>query len=207
MALAMVMVFLFALTVALAAGFMVNAGERRVDDDGLQATNVMAMAEGGLERALVDRASIGLTSPPPTTPESVRVNVTGGIVDVIVTPLRPVVGSQPSLYLIRAHAKRTQKTSGLEVSAQETLTELAAWQVGTMNVQAGWSSLSGITKNGTSGAISGVPRFPCRAFRATSDQPGHWPAPLRSSIRLGRPRRRPPRQIPLTGPASCRGPR
>jgi hypothetical protein len=82
--------------------------------------------------------------------------VSGGIVDVIVTPLRPVVGSQPSLYLIRAHAMRTQKTAGSEASAQETLTELAAWQVGTMNVQAGWSSLSGITKNGASGTISGV---------------------------------------------------
>ncbi len=155
MALAMVMVFLFALTVALAAGFLVNAGERRVDDDGLQSANVMAMAEGGLDRAMVDRAAIGLASPP-VAPESVRVNVSGGTVDVIETQLRPAVAGQPALYLIRSHAKRTQKTVGSEASAQETLTELAAWQIGTMNVQAGWSSLSGITKNGTSGTISGV---------------------------------------------------
>jgi hypothetical protein len=155
MALAMVMVFLFALTVALAAGFMVNAGERRVDDDGLQAANVMAMAEGGLDRAMVDRAAIGLAVPP-VAPESVRITVSGGTVDVIETQIRPVVGSQPALYLIRSHAKRTQKTAGSEATAQETLTELAAWQVGSMNVNAGWSSLSGITKNGNSGVISGV---------------------------------------------------
>jgi hypothetical protein len=155
MALAMVMVFMFTLTVALAAGFMVNAGERRVDDDGLQAANVMAMAEGGLDRAMTDRAAIGLATPP-VAPESVRVNVNGGTVDVIETQIRPVVGSQPALYLIRSHAKRTQKTAGSEATAQETLTELAAWQVGSMNVNAGWSSLSGITKNGNSGVISGV---------------------------------------------------
>jgi hypothetical protein len=155
MALAMVMVFMFTLTVALAAGFMVNAGERRVDDDGLQAANVMAMAEGGLDRAMTDRAAIGLATPP-VAPESVRVNVSGGTVDVIETLIRPVVGSQPALYLMRSHAQRTQKTAGSEATAQETLTELAAWQVGSMNVNAGWSSLSGITKNGASGTISGV---------------------------------------------------
>lgn len=156
MALFVVMAFLFMLTAALAAGFAVNVSERRVDDDGLQAQNVMAMAEGGLQQAMVNRAGIGLLNSPPAAAESARVNVAGGTVDVIVTQLRPVVGTAAAIYLIRSHAIRTQATSGSEASAQQTVTELASWQSGTMQVQAGWTSLSGITKNGASGTISGV---------------------------------------------------
>jgi hypothetical protein len=156
MALATVILFLFVLTAGLAAGFMVNVGERRVDDGALQATNVIAMAEGGLERALVDRAGLGLVAAPPAAAESVRVSVAGGTVDILVTQIRPAVGVSAALYLLRSHAIRTQKTAGSESSAEQTVTQYASWQPGHMDVTGGWTSFAGIVKNGNSGVISGV---------------------------------------------------
>ena len=96
-ALGMVIMFLFMLTAALAAGFAVNVGERRVDDAARQAAQTLAIAEGGLERALVDRAALGFSSTPPAAAESARVSFTGGYYDVIVTRIRTAVGNAPAL--------------------------------------------------------------------------------------------------------------
>jgi len=188
-ALLVVLIFLFVLTASLAAGLMVAVGERRIDDDGLQTTNVIAMAEGGLERAMVDRAGLGLVSSPPAAAESVHVTASGGSFDVIVTQVRPTVGTQPSLYLIRSHAVRTTATTGNEAAAQATVTEYATWQPGAMKVNAGWTALSGITKNGSSGVISGVdlcgakPSLPAVSVPATPGYSGSQ-APLAGAAPL-----------------------
>jgi hypothetical protein len=156
MALVLVLLFLFVLVASLAAGFAVNVGERRIDDGSRQSSQAMAMAETGLQRMFEDRAALGLTAIPPAAAESVRVAMSGGFADLIVTRIRPAVGAQAALYVVRSHAVRTQTATGAEPNAEQTVTEYATWNVGTMRVQSGLTSLSGITKTGASGTISGV---------------------------------------------------
>lgn len=156
LALLLVLIFLFVLTASLAAGFAVNVGERHLDDAGRQRARAMAMAEAGLQRVMVDRGGLGLTASPPAAAESVRVAVAGGFTDVIVTQLRPAVLGQNALYVIRSHASRTATGAAQERAAEQTVTQYAAWVRGTMQVQSAWTSLSGITKNGAAGTISGV---------------------------------------------------
>ena len=157
-ALGMVLIFLFALTAALAAGFAANLGERRIDDGGLQTAQALSLAEDGLQRALVDRASIGLTAIPPAAAESVRVNLSQGSVDVLVSQLRPALGTQPALYLIRAHGIRNgaRASTGGASAAEQTVTQLASWQVGSMRTRAGWTSITGMTNSDDAVIFSGV---------------------------------------------------
>ena len=155
-AMGMVIMFLFVLTAALAAGFAVNLGERRADDAARQAAQTLAIAEGGLERALVDRAALGFTATPPAAAESTRVTFTGGYYDVTVTRIRPAVGNAPALYVVRSHAVRTKSGTGGERNSEQTVSQLVTWQTGSMTVSSAWTSLTGISKNGASGTISGV---------------------------------------------------
>lgn len=184
-ALGVVLIFLFALTAALAAGFATNLGERRIDDGGLQSVQSLSLAENGLERAIVDRAGLGLTAVPPAAAESVRVSTPEGKVDVIVTLVRPAITGQPALYLLRAHGIRSGARAGTggASAAEQTVSQLAEWKVGSMTVQSGWTSLTGLVKNGASGSISGTdqcgvkPAIPAVAVPASPGYAGST-APL-----------------------------
>ena len=155
-ALPMVMVVVFVLAGALAAGFTMTRAERSIDDAGRADIFAQSNAETALARAMTDRASLGLASGVPPATDSVRVTLTSGYADVIVSRLRPVVGSEPAVYLVRAHGFSTASRVAGTPNAQYTTTQLAVWQAGSMTVKAAFLSLTGVTKNGSAGDISGV---------------------------------------------------
>ena len=66
-ALPVVLMALFLLTGALAAGFAMLRGERAADDATLQADAAKALAETGLQQGLNNRAGLGLASLPTGT--------------------------------------------------------------------------------------------------------------------------------------------
>jgi len=155
-ALPMVMIIVFILAGALAAGFTMTRAERQIDDALRADVFALSNAETGLQRAMADRSGIGLASGTPPANDSVRVTLTNGYADVIVTRVRPAVGAESPVYLVRSHGFSTASRVAGTPAAQYTVTQLASWQKGTMTVKAAFMSITGIQKNGTSGEISGV---------------------------------------------------
>ena len=180
-ALPLVLIFMFVLSASLAAGFAVTAAEGRIDDGPRQSSSALSMAESGLQRAITDRVALGFLAKPPAAAESTRVVSSGGFTDVTVTQLRPAVGSELPLYLVRSHATRTQTGAGGEPVAEQTVAQYVVWQSGTMKVNSAWTSLSGMLKNGASGSISGIdgcglqPTLPAVSVPSTTaaGQPGY----------------------------------
>ncbi len=153
----------FALVLALLAILLITAGifaglsrlevDTQVADAGRAATKAYALAQAGIERFLVRRDSLEgrATSLAPTAaPESVRVVLPGGYADVT---LRRIQAAGGGLFLVRAHAVAA---AGPLVGAQRTVAELMTWQPGSMHVESAWTSLSGLSKSGAAGTISGT---------------------------------------------------
>ena len=160
MALPVVIVVLLVLSASLAGGFALASGERSLDDAGKTSVLAQSLAETGLQRIVADRAALGLTGQPGAS-DSVRVSVTGGYYDVITTRLRTAVGTTvPGLYYVRAHAVVTRTGVASAPSGEYTVTQLAAWRVGTMLVQSAFTGVNGTNKAGGSGTISGVDACP-----------------------------------------------
>jgi len=143
------------LLVMLTASFTLLSTERKVSDDGRAAVDAEGMAEGALEKYLANRVSMGFSGIPGNT-ESTRVTLAHGYADVVLTRIRPVVGTLPALYLIKSHAVRTVKKVSNAPNAERTVAEYAKWKTGSIAANAAFTSLTGINKNGGAGTISGI---------------------------------------------------
>src|SRR3974377_374824 len=97
------------LLVMLTASFTLLSTERKVSDDGRASVDAEGMAEGALEKYLANRASMGFSGTPAAS-ESTRVTLAHGYADVVLTQIRPIVGSLPAIYLVKSHSVRTRKT-------------------------------------------------------------------------------------------------
>ncbi|MBW7935033.1 MAG: hypothetical protein H3C62_15790, partial [Gemmatimonadaceae bacterium] len=160
MALPMVIVVLLVLTASFAGGVALARGERALDDAGKTAALAQTYAETGLQRLTGDRGALGLTGQPGAS-DSTRVTFSGGYYDVITTRLRPGTGTTiPALYYLRSHAVVTRTGVGGGPSAEYTVTSLATWLNGHMNVQSALTGYNGTDKAGAAGAISGVDQCP-----------------------------------------------
>ncbi len=155
-ALPVVILAMFLLVGALAAGFAMLRGERAADDGTLQAQAAAALAETGLQQGLTNRAALGLSAIPGATPDSARLQLTGGYVDVVTTRLRaPVEGGAPGIYYVRTRGVRTATGVGGIGNAVASASAFATYNTITMTVKASMTGINGINKAGSSGLISG----------------------------------------------------
>ena len=152
----MVILVMFILVGALTAAFNILSGERSADDATLQGEAAVALAESGIQQALRNRASIGLSETPGAAAESVRVTLTGGYVDVIQQQLRPQIDdAQTGVYLIRTRGVRTKTGSYGAGNSVSYATLIATYKRISMTVQSSMTGINGIKKAGSSGLISG----------------------------------------------------
>ena len=154
-ALPMVILIMVILTLSLTAAFTLNSNEIRVVDDQQEQLEAFSLAESGRERYLADRASFGFTGEPAVS-ESVRVVQANGYADVIVRRMRASTPTVAGLYSLQARGVRTVSRRAGVPPAQRMVGQFLMWQVGSMNVRAAWTSLSGLHKNGGSGTLSGT---------------------------------------------------
>jgi hypothetical protein len=145
------------LTSLITAALLVLGSERRVIDTQDSTVKAAALAQSALQWFMNERGTaFGFTTAPPAASESTRVNYTGlGYADVVLTQIRPVVGGAPAVYLLRSHAVLTLgRMSGLP-AAERTVAQYAQFIKQGLKVQGGWTSLTGLTKNGGAGTLSG----------------------------------------------------
>ena len=156
-ALPMVLLLIAIMTIALAATYTLNATEARVGSDQSEQLEALAIAESGRHRVLVDRAALGFTSSPPAASEAVTVAYEGGFAEITMTRVRTQVGQLPPVYLLRSRGVRTAGIlQGNTPRAERTVAQYLYWDAAPINVLAGWTSMTGIQKNGGSGSLSGT---------------------------------------------------
>jgi hypothetical protein len=157
----MVMLLVAVLTIALTAAYTLNANEVRVGDDQSEQLAALALAESGRHRFLIDRAALGHTATPPAPAETAKVNYSDGYAEVILTRIRPQVQQEPPLYVLRSRGVRTAGIlKGNTPVAERTVAQYLYWDAAPINVLAGWTALTGIQKNGSSGQLSGFDSNP-----------------------------------------------
>jgi hypothetical protein len=167
-ALPLVMVFLIVLSMAIAASLAASAAETQTSTAQRGQNRAYALAEMGLQKFLVSRDSLcknsGVCLPDPSTAtsgkDSVLVNFTGGYAVVLAELLRPQVGNTdtiPALFFVRSRGVDSlSKLRGNDTtSSVRSVGLMVSWSTLTMKVTGAWTSLSGLTKQGSAGQIDG----------------------------------------------------
>ena len=157
----MVILLITVMTIALAAAYTLNGTETLVGDDYQEQVAALALAESGRHRFLIDRAGLGFTTNPPGALEVDTIPYTGGQAIVSLRRLRPQVQQLPPLYVLTSRGMRTGVVKGNIPPAERTVAQYVFWDAAPINVLAGWTSLSGLNKNGLNpNSISGVDQSP-----------------------------------------------
>lgn len=172
----MVLFTVVVLTILVAAGFAAMSSERRVQANDEATLDAFSLAETGLELFVAKRDSFGFTAAPPAVSESTRITLKSGYADVVLARIRTDTVTGRYGYALRSHGVNTVAALSGTPQAERTVAEYAVWQTGTMSVLAGWSSLSGLHKNGASSMGSGVDQCgkrPAVAGVAVPTNPGY----------------------------------
>ncbi|HKV70132.1 MAG TPA: pilus assembly PilX N-terminal domain-containing protein [Gemmatimonadales bacterium] len=151
----MVILIMVVLSVLIAAGIATAGSEARVNANQQSNVDAFALAENGLELFLVKRDSFGFVTVPPAASESTRVTYTTGYADVVLTRIRNDAVNGRYSYVVRSHGVNTQATLSGTAQAERSVAEYAVWKTSQLSVLAGWTSLTGLQKNGNSGALTG----------------------------------------------------
>jgi hypothetical protein len=146
-------IWVLLLSLGLVAGLNRLSAERRTQANQQAEVQALNLAQSGLSRYLAT------VSGPPAASVDLTINdLSGGPVAISVRRLRAASGSTHALYVVRAHATASAATrlDHLDPHAQRSVAQLATWIPGSMNVQSAWTSITGLTKNGGAGTISGT---------------------------------------------------
>ena len=158
------------LTVTVAASFIATGSERRIVDSQEAQSRAYNVAQAGLERYLADRSTLlGFNGEPTaaelsdaTTPRDLTIPVGTNTATVRIYKVRASSGTPgqptyiPALYAVRSiGADGSGRYTGTG-AARRTVGQLVNYVQGNLGVLAGWTSLSGLRKSGSSGTLSGT---------------------------------------------------
>ena len=93
-----------------------------------------------------------------------------GYAQVVAQRVRVGSDKRPAIYLLRVQRHRHRRASRLSAAAgsakaERTVAQLVYWNVNQVNVLSGWTSTSGLDKQGSSGTISGVDESRGKGYR------------------------------------------
>jgi hypothetical protein len=157
-ALVLALVLVVILSVAAASALAMVGSERRFVEDQEAAAEAHVMARSAYNQFIANPTGY-MPSFSPTTfagPDSVQFTFSDGHVWLSVQRVRPSVGGSMPLFLLRSRGVRTINRPVSTPVAERVFAQYAQWQDGDMGALAAWTSLSGLTKNGGSGTISGA---------------------------------------------------
>lgn len=160
------------LTVTVAASFLAAGTERRIVDSQEAQARAYNVAQAGLERYLADRSTLpglGFNGEPTAAELSTSaqdrpwpVAVGTSTATVRIFKVRASSGTPgtaayiPAMYAVQSEGTdATGRLTGTG-SARRTVGQLVQYVQGNLGVLAGWTSLSGLRKAGSSGTLSGT---------------------------------------------------
>ena len=158
-ALPMVVMLAAVLTAALAAAFTLSTTENRTHINDQAQIQAFSVAQSGLETFAKGAKSFGFDANAANFAER-EIDTPEGSAFITAERIRPVIGTAPSLWLIKSRGvAATSRAPGAPV-AERTVAQYGYWTPGEMDVLAGWTSLSGLHKTGSSGDLSGIDACP-----------------------------------------------
>jgi len=155
-ALPLTVLLLALMGVAVAITYNRLSSERRITGDSRAQLGAFAVAQSGLNRFL-STINGKPTGPYPVT--TMYTDLPGGTAQVDLRMLRESTTTLlPALYVITSRGRYTaaKRFDALSPAAERTVATYALWTPAPFDLNAGFTSISGITKNGGSGALSGV---------------------------------------------------
>lgn len=173
-ALPMAILVIAFLTVTISAAYTATSSELTTTTAQRGESKAYMVAQAGLENFMARRNEnnfcpmctvVGGLVPPATTYESTTVALPGGFAYVVAQRIRQGNNNRPAIYLLRSRGIDTSSKAltgssiknGVNMAkAERTVAQLVYWNVNQVNVLSGWTSTSGLDKNGSSGTISGV---------------------------------------------------
>ncbi len=163
-ALPMAILVIAVITAALAAAFLSVNAEISANQAVKGTERAFEIAQDGLQEFLVRRSEPGWCqycgSPPAVAVESTTVASNGGYARVVSQRIHASTGkNDPAVYFVMSTGVDTTtrlSAGGRTFFATRAVGTYAKWNTTVVNVLSGWTSLSGIQKNGTAGVISGA---------------------------------------------------
>lgn len=140
------------LTIGIAVAFSRMSSERRVHANQDAQLDAFAVAQSGLEQYLS-----GVTSMPPASLDTTISGLVGGSAAISVRQVRDTIGGRTAVYLISSRGVNSTATryDASAPPAERIVAQYAVWRSGSMTVNAAFTSLSGVDKNGKSGSLNG----------------------------------------------------
>jgi hypothetical protein len=139
--------------VAVAISYARLSSERRITADGQAQVDAFAVAQTGINNYLA-----GLTGKPGASDNVTLSNLPGGSAQVSLRMLRESTTTLlPAVYVITARGTATgaRRYDARSPAAERTVATFALWTPAPLDLDAAFTSLSGIDKNGNSGALDG----------------------------------------------------
>src|SRR5688572_19762436 len=158
-ALPMVVMLAAVLTAALAAAFTLSTTENRTHTNDQAQIQAFSVAQSGLETFAQGAASFGFDANAASFAEQ-EVATPEGSAFITADRIRPVIGNAPALWLIKSRGVAAVSRAPGAPVAERTVAQYGYWTPGQMDVLAGWTSLSGLHKTGSSGDLSGIDACP-----------------------------------------------
>jgi hypothetical protein len=177
-ALPMAILIIAFLTVTIAAAYSATSSEITTNMAQRGESRAYMIAQAGLENFIARRnegsfcPACAAIAPPASVLETTTVVVPGGRAFVAAERIRTGNNSRSAIYLLRStgiddasitisgsalrSSMNAYGTSADSTKASRTVAQLVYWNVNQVNVLSGWTSTSGLDKQGSSGTISGV---------------------------------------------------
>ena len=140
------------MTLTVAAAFTRVAAERRINGDQQAQVDALSVAQSGLEVYRTTMASM------PGASQDVTLNaLPGGTAQISLRRVRDSVGMSPAIYVVSSRGTSTSaaRYDAKAPPAQRTVAQYMIWEPVDIDVDAAFTSLSGLDKNGNSGALDG----------------------------------------------------
>lgn len=145
-ALPMAVLLIAFMTAGVMAAFARTQSETRVLEDSAQEIEALAIAQDGLERAIISNRN---------TPADTTYTVLLGTAQVRRTLLKAAAHSKDtSVWLFRSTGRTTPRPG--RPAAQRDVAQIVYRAAGSMQVLSPWTSLSGLIKDGSAGTIDGA---------------------------------------------------
>jgi hypothetical protein len=150
-------IFAVTLLTSMVTGALIITGqEKRASDSQAAAVDAAALAQTGLNAFMLERATTyGFSASPPAAYESTRVSLTGGYADVVLERIRAATAGSQAVYVIRSTGVVSANRLTGSPAATRRVAQYARWMVGSIQAKSGWTSLTGLQKNGSSGTLDG----------------------------------------------------
>jgi hypothetical protein len=141
------------LGVAVAVSASRSSSERRITSDEQAQLDAFAVAQSGLEQWFSTASGM-----PADSAEVSVTGLAGGSAQISIRKLRDSSGTIPATFVIMSRGTNSTATRyGANVpTAERIVAQYAIWQPASFDIDAAFTSLSGLDKNGNSGALSGI---------------------------------------------------